>query len=97
MASITYSPKHVLASTNTLIHTGRISVTQILITSSAAGVETVSFYDGTSAAGELKCRVQVPSNPTPQLITFKDPLVCRNGLFVTPGAADVSVWGTGAE
>ena len=95
--AVTYAPKHVPANTNTLVHTGRISVDQLLITSSATtATETVDFLDGTDASGELRCRIKVWASPASDVIRLPKPIVCLVGLFVVPWACDVNVWATGA-
>ena len=95
--SVTHSPIYFAPSPDTLIHTGRYSIDQLLITSSATtATEQVTIRDGTDATAEIRCRFPVWAAPEAQVIRLYKPIVCENGCYLQPGACHVNVWGTGA-
>ena len=78
-----------------LVHTGGGRLLGLLVSSSQASAQTVTFYDATSAAaGSEILAVAIPAGAGPFYAMFprEQGLAFTTGLYVEPASAEVALW-----
>lgn len=87
MANVNSAGTYHIDTASSLIYTGRIKVSYIIITSDSAPAEA-QLYDGTSGSDTLKLTLKNGSNYDSKIIDLSaGPIIFQNGIFVGTMAA----------